>query len=94
MAFLRKINGRYYAYFTDNTRQPKQKSVALDTSLKSAAVLKKNDLERRFADPDDPYDPWIGDIAPRHLSFKEAEDLFLESRRHLRPASQDGGGVR
>ena len=85
MAFLRKIKGRYYVYFTDNLRQPKQKSVALGTGLKSAAILKKNELERRFADPDDPYDPWFGDVTPRHLSFKQAEDLFLESRGHLRP---------
>jgi len=88
MAYLRKIKGRYFAYFTDRSRRPKQKSIALGTSLKSAAVLKYNDLQRRFADPHDPFDPWLPDTPPQDLTIAEAVDQFLVSRDHLRHATQ------
>ena len=46
MAALRKINGNYYAYFYDSSRDPKRKSYPLRVSLKSAAEKLKPPTKR------------------------------------------------
>ncbi len=87
MASLRKKGkgGHYYAVFYDVDRNPTEKWVPLKTTLKSAGVLQFNELQRRYADPHDDFDPWGPKEAPRHLTVAEGLDLFIESRAHLRP---------
>lgn len=78
--------GFYYAVFKDVTRRPKEKWVPLRVTLKSAAKLKFNDLQRRWADPNDPFDPWQPkDAVVRTLTMPEAVEAFLQSRSHRRP---------
>lgn len=89
MAYMRKINGRWFGYFSDANRKPKQKSVPLDTGLKSAATLRFNELQRRFADPKDPFDPWNpGADAQKHVVLSAAVEEFKVDRSHLRPKTQ------
>lgn len=88
MAYLRKISGRYYAYFYDRTRTPKEKSYPLGVSLKSAARKKRNRLEEKWAEGTfDPWDPaqTEGDV----LTLHEGIDRFLASKDHLRSATLD-----
>ena len=87
MASLRKKgkSGHYYAVFYDAALTPKEKWVPLKTTLKSAAVVQFHELQRRFADPYDAFDPWVPKQAPRNVTVAEAIDLFLQSRAHLRP---------
>ena len=81
--------GFYYAVFKDVTKQPKEKWVPLKVTLKSAAILKFNDLQRRWADPNDPFDPWLPKAAVvRTLTIQEAVEAFLESRSHRRSWTQ------
>jgi len=91
MARLRKLGkgAKYFAYFYDRSRTPKEKSFPLGTSLKSAAVLKLHELERRYADPHDSFDPWLAESEARSLTVREAEEEFLASRTHLRPRTQE-----
>jgi hypothetical protein len=46
MVSLRKINGNYYTYFYDSSRDPKRKSYPLRVSLKSAAEKLKHPTKR------------------------------------------------
>ena len=87
MASLRKISGNYYAYFYDRHRQPKEKSVPLRVSLKSAAQKRLKYLESLWAEGD--FDPWGDGTAPGStapsLAVPEAVRRFLEDRSDLRP---------
>lgn len=86
MARLRKINGRYYAYFYDRDRTPKEKSYPLGVSLKSAAQDLLRRKERAYARGE--FDPWHPTEARAALSVKQAFDAFVESRRErCRPAT-------
>ena len=91
MARLRKLgkSGHYFAYFYDRNRTPKEKSYPLGTSLKSAALLRLRELERRYADPVDAFDPWVPEVETQSLTVREAETEFLASRSHLRPRTQE-----
>ena len=82
MATLRKINGRYYAYFYDAEQQPARKSVPLRVRLKSAAERLLRRLESEYADGQ--FDPWADVAHDHHLSVEEARDRFIESRSDLR----------
>ena len=58
-------------------------------TLKSAAILKFNDLQRRWADPNDSFDPWLSKDAVFHtLTTQEAVEAFLKSRSHRRTWTQ------
>lgn len=83
MATLRKINGRYYGYFNDRSRTPRQKSVALGTGMKDVAKKKLARLVVKFHDGQ--FDPWRPGDLGRTLSFVEAAAGFMESRGSLRP---------
>ena len=86
MATLRKINGRYYAYFYNRMRMPKRKSYPLNVSLKSAAEMMVKRLEEKWAAGS--FDPWNPQLEPARLTVQEAADTFLKSRTHLRPKTQ------
>jgi hypothetical protein len=63
--------------FFDATRKPREKWVPLKTGLKDAAKKKFNELERRWIDPDDPWNPWASIAPVRNLTVAEAVDEFL-----------------
>jgi integrase len=83
MATLRKISGRYYGYFSDRNRTPRQKSVALGTGMKDVAKKKLARLVVKYHDGE--FDPWRPSDLGRNLSFVEAAAGFMESRASLRP---------
>lgn len=83
MATLRKISGRYYAYFSDRKRTPRQKSVALGTGMKDVAQRKMARLVVKYHDGE--FDPWRPDDMGRDVSFPEAAAAFMASRSALRP---------
>ena len=87
MASLRKINGNYYAYFYDSSRDPKRdpkrKSYPLRVSLKSAAEKLKHRLESEYAEGK--FDPWNPSRDDRErLSLEEAVSRFIKTKAHLR----------
>lgn len=91
MARLRKIKDRYYAYFYDPTRKPKEKSYPLRVSLKSAAEKMRKRLEEEYAAGD--FDPWNPAAGQENLTMHEATQAFLRSRSHLRPKTLEAYGT-
>lgn len=88
MAYLRKINGRYYAYFYDRERTPKKKSYPLGVSLKSAADAKRKRLEKEWAEGS--FDPWNPEETQTEaLTVPEGIDRFLDAKDHLRDSTVD-----
>jgi site-specific recombinase XerD len=88
MAYLRKINGSYYAYFYDRERRPKKKSYPLGVSLKSAADAKRKRLEQQWAEGT--FDPWNPEEGQTEaLTVLEGIDRFLEAKEHLRDSTVD-----
>ena len=69
MASIRKINGNYYAYFYDSSRDPKRKFYPLRVSLKSAAEKLKPPT-KRFK------------FFVRKAKLKDRERLRFHSLRH------------
>ena len=83
MAMLRKISGRYYAYFNDSRRTPRQKSYALGTGMKDVAKRKLARLVVRYHDGE--FDPWRPNDLCRNMTFVDAASAFMVSRASLRP---------
>ena len=90
MAQLRKLKGRFFAYFYDRGRKPDRKSVALKVSRKTAAtaILHEMELARGRGDYDPWRDDWFSRGAARPLTMAEALERFFDERSHLRPASR------
>lgn len=82
MATLRKIEGRFYGYFYDRTRRPRQKSVPLRTTRKKTANTLLVNLEREYEAGR--FDPWTAREETHVLTFAEAAEAFLDERSHLR----------
>lgn len=78
MARLRKIRGRYFAYFYDPTNRPTDKSFPLRTASKDIAKRMMRRLEREYADG--VFDPWNPHGTKRLSPVAEGIDLFLEER--------------
>lgn len=86
-ARLRKLGkkGNYYAVFYNGKRTPKETSVPLGTTLKSAAMKKYTRLVEDYEQGR--RDLWAPDKGPERLTVKQAVERFMESRRHLRTKS-------
>ncbi|MEO1074970.1 MAG: site-specific integrase [Bacteroidota bacterium] len=89
MARLRKIKGRYFAYFYDRHRTPREKSFPLRVSLKSAAEKKLRELIR--ARDESRFDPWSPNPfgGAYRLTYEVAGQAFLGEKAHLRPKTQE-----
>jgi integrase len=91
MATLRKINGRYYAYFYDKNRSPTRKSHPLRVQLKRTAEKELNRLEEAKAEGRfDPWkeDPWVGQQKVTPISVQAAIEKFLgEKEREVRSST-------
>lgn len=86
-ARLRKLgkNGNYFAVFYDGKRTPKEKSVPLGTTLKSAALKK---FSRWVEDYEHGRrDPWAPSAEAERLTARAAFARFLEDRSHLRKST-------
>ncbi|WP_412068855.1 tyrosine-type recombinase/integrase [Rubrivirga sp. IMCC43871] len=93
MASLRKLRGKYYAYFSDANRQPRQKSVPLGTGDVRAARKRVNELERLYDRAE--FDPWsVARSLPwetRNLTLADVVAGFLTDRRETcRPTTLRG----
>ncbi|MCS3664484.1 integrase [Salinibacter ruber] len=97
MASLVQQHGRYFSQFYDADRTPQRKRIALQTSSPEVAKRLHVRAEDKYALGE--YDPWrdgrehelFGWEAPpkKDLStLGKARDAFLESKSHLRPATQ------
>lgn len=88
MAYLRKINDKYYGYFYDKNKKPKEKSVPMGVRLKSAADKKLKRLEEEWAEGT--FDPWNPEQTQSEvLTVHEGIERFLEAKDHLRQSTLD-----
>jgi len=78
MAWLRKINGRYYAYFKNENRDPTEKSWALGCKEQRAARRKLTKLEKGFHR--DEFDPWADGWKRERATLTEAIERFLDEK--------------
>lgn len=91
MPRLRKIKGRYYAYFYDPGKRPKEKSIPLRTTRRDAAQRKLRRLENDYAEGI--IDPWSSIDLPRNVTLSDAISVFLEKRAsELRPKTLEAYG--
>ena len=82
MATMRKIGSRYFGYFYDRDRNPKRKSVPLQTSQKQVAQKLLRRYENEFAEGI--FDPWRPKLGAQGLTLDEALDLYISQRPNLR----------
>lgn len=90
MATLRKRGRVWHARFTDSARDPRRVEVTLGTRYKDVASRRLHELERRWANPEDPFDPWVkgSEAHVGSVTVKQAISAFLDSRSNRRPATQ------
>jgi integrase len=97
MASLVQQHGKFYSQFYDSDRTPKRKRIALQTPRRGVAERLHVRAEDKYALGE--YDPWrdgrehelFGWEAPPEKDLStlgKARDAFLESKSHLRPATQ------
>jgi len=78
MARLRKISGRYYAYFRSREREPTEKSWPLRVSEQRAARRKLRRLEKAHDEGD--FDPWAGGWQREYVTVTTAVERFLDQK--------------
>jgi len=78
MARLRKISGKYYAYFRDRSRKPTEKSWPLRVSEQRAARRRLTELEKGFEGG--AFDPWNGGWLRENVTARESITRFLDAK--------------
>jgi integrase len=79
MSYLRKISGRYYAYFSDPLRKRKVKSYPLGTTQKRVAETLYQRLSVKLAEGT--FDPWSPSASPpKPQTLEELVESFLKAQ--------------